>query len=93
MYIFYRDRPKDFNPKDFIIENQKDVTLGRLPGKINGQQFIIQDCEVYSVHVEYRTITPPARRLHNNVTLGRLPGKINGQQFIIQDCEVYSVHV
>lgn len=43
----YRDRADRPDPKDFTIADIKDETAGRLPGKINGQQFIIRDCQVY----------------------------------------------
>ncbi|KAK3101591.1 hypothetical protein FSP39_004691 [Pinctada imbricata] len=45
------DRPRNFDPKDFIIEDQKDVTVGRVPGKVNGQQFVIQNCENCNIYI------------------------------------------
>ncbi|XP_022657960.1 protein XRP2-like isoform X2 [Varroa destructor] len=33
------------NPKDFTVEQKKNETVIRKPGTINGQQFIIQDCQ------------------------------------------------
>lgn len=42
-----KDRP---DPKDFTIAELKGETVGRLPGTVNGQQFIInncQDCNIY----------------------------------------------
>ena len=42
----YRDVRKKVDPKDYTIEDIKGETVGRLPGTVNGMQFIIQNCEV-----------------------------------------------
>lgn len=44
--IIYRDKRREINVKDYMIENQSDSTLGRVPGQVNGQQFVIQNCKV-----------------------------------------------
>ena len=44
--LCYRDKRERVDPKDFTIENLKGETVGRVPGTVNGQQFIIQNCEV-----------------------------------------------
>ncbi|KAK3726970.1 hypothetical protein QZH41_014713, partial [Actinostola sp. cb2023] len=44
-----QDRP---DPKDFTIADLKDQTSGRLPGKVNGQQFIIRDCQYWEAIAE-----------------------------------------
>ena len=36
----------NIDPKDFTIEQLKDELVVRKPGTINGQQFIVQDCQV-----------------------------------------------
>ncbi len=41
-----KDRP---DPKDFTIEKRNGETVGRIPGKVDGQQFILNQCEVRSV--------------------------------------------
>ena len=45
-FFCFRDKRERVDPKDITIENLKDDTAGRLPGTLNGQQFIIQNCEV-----------------------------------------------
>ena len=42
----FRDRPDRPDPADFTIENEEGSTKGRLPGKIDGQQFMIRNCKV-----------------------------------------------
>eukprot|EP00128_Syssomonas_multiformis_P017073 Colp12_sorted_trinity150504_noHs@34636 len=37
-----RDRP---DPKDYMFSKLKGQTVGKLPGKINGLNFVIEDCE------------------------------------------------
>uniref|UniRef100_A0A8C9FP23 Protein XRP2 n=1 Tax=Pavo cristatus TaxID=9049 RepID=A0A8C9FP23_PAVCR len=39
------------DPKDYTFSGLKDETVGRLPGKVAGQQFVIQDCENCSIYV------------------------------------------
>ncbi|XP_070565098.1 LOW QUALITY PROTEIN: protein XRP2-like [Ptychodera flava] len=43
-----KDRP---DPKDFTIENLKGETVGRVPGTINGQQFILNNCEDCNIYI------------------------------------------
>ncbi|OPL20514.1 hypothetical protein AM593_06874, partial [Mytilus galloprovincialis] len=37
--------------EDYIIKDQKDATLGRVPGTVNGQQFLVQNCENCNIYV------------------------------------------
>ncbi|XP_042178729.1 protein XRP2 isoform X3 [Oncorhynchus tshawytscha] len=39
------------DPKDFMLTGLKNATVGRLPGKLNGQQFVIQDCDNCKIFV------------------------------------------
>lgn len=39
------------DPKDYMLTGLRDVTVGRLPGKLNGQQFVIQECENCDIYV------------------------------------------
>nr|XP_013805599.1 PREDICTED: protein XRP2 [Apteryx mantelli mantelli] len=39
------------DPKDYTFSGLKGETVGRLPGKVAGQQFVIQDCENCSVYI------------------------------------------
>lgn len=43
-------RPK-INADDFMIQNRNGETVGRLPGTVNGQQFIIQNCKDCNIYV------------------------------------------
>jgi len=45
------DRKEKIDPKDFTIENLENGESGRLPGKVNGQQFIIQNCKHSNIYV------------------------------------------
>ncbi|XP_061834520.1 protein XRP2 [Nerophis lumbriciformis] len=45
------DKRDKVDPKDYMLTGLKDVTAGRLPGKLNGQQFVIQDCENCDIFV------------------------------------------
>ncbi|KAM8874926.1 protein XRP2 [Spinachia spinachia] len=45
------DKREKVDPKDYMLTGLKDVTVGRLPGKLNGQQFVIQDCENCDIYV------------------------------------------
>ena len=42
----FRDKQGDVDASEYMFENQKSVTVGKMPGTINGQQFVIQNCEV-----------------------------------------------
>jgi hypothetical protein len=50
-----RDKRKEINIKDYMIENQSDSTLGRVPGQVSGQQFVIQNCKVahFSLNLDF----------------------------------------
>ncbi|XP_036833612.1 protein XRP2 [Oncorhynchus mykiss] len=45
------DKREKVDPKDFMLTGLKDATVGRLPGKLNGQQFVIQDCDNCKIFV------------------------------------------
>uniref|UniRef100_A0A914XK55 Uncharacterized protein n=1 Tax=Plectus sambesii TaxID=2011161 RepID=A0A914XK55_9BILA len=40
------DRRGDQDPKNYIFDGIENNTVGKLPGQIDGQQFIIQNCNV-----------------------------------------------
>ncbi len=49
IYIFFsreREDRKAIKKEDFILDKLKDQTICRLPGSVNGQQFIVQNCDV-----------------------------------------------
>jgi len=41
-----RDKRAKVDPKDYMVDGQNGATFYKLPGTINGQQFIIANCEV-----------------------------------------------
>ncbi|CAF0961872.1 unnamed protein product [Didymodactylos carnosus] len=45
------DQRKVLNKSDYILDKLKDQTVFRLPGTVNGQQFIIQNCENCTIYV------------------------------------------
>ncbi|XP_054020768.1 protein XRP2 [Dryobates pubescens] len=45
------DQRAKIDPKDYTFSGLKDETVGRLPGKVAGQQFVIQDCENCSIYI------------------------------------------
>ncbi|XP_048855373.1 protein XRP2 [Brienomyrus brachyistius] len=45
------DKRDKVDPKDYMLVGVKDSTVGRLPGTLNGQQFVIQDCENCNIFV------------------------------------------
>ncbi|KAK2189898.1 hypothetical protein NP493_94g02029 [Ridgeia piscesae] len=46
-----RDKRDKVDPKDFTIKNLNGETVGRVPGTVNGQQFIIQNCQDCNIFV------------------------------------------
>lgn len=44
-------RREGLRKEDYIIKDQKDATLGRVPGTVNGQQFLVQNCENCNIYV------------------------------------------
>ncbi|XP_002154780.1 protein XRP2 [Hydra vulgaris] len=49
--VFSWDRADRPDPKDFTIANINDSVCGRLPGTVNGQQFVIQKCTNSSIYI------------------------------------------
>ncbi|XP_060625819.1 protein XRP2 [Anolis sagrei] len=45
------DQRAKIDPKDYMFSGLKDETVGRLPGKVAGQQFVIQDCENCNIYI------------------------------------------
>jgi len=46
LHLVCRDKRAKVDPKDYMIDGENGETFYKLPGSINGQQFIIQNCEV-----------------------------------------------
>ncbi|KAM4818781.1 protein XRP2 isoform 1-T2 [Thomomys bottae] len=45
------DHREKVDLKDYMFSGLKDETVGRLPGKVAGQQFLIQDCENCNIYI------------------------------------------
>ena len=43
--VYSWDKQEDVDASEYMFENQKNVIEAKMPGKINGQQFVIQNCE------------------------------------------------
>lgn len=71
------------DPKDFMLTGLKNETVGRLPGKLNGQQFVIQDCENCNIYVfdHSATIT-----IDDCVNCRIMLGPVKGSVFF-RDCK------
>lgn len=44
-------RAKEIDVKDYMLVGLKDQTVGRLPGKVAGEQFVIEDCENCNIYI------------------------------------------
>ncbi|KAJ8399608.1 hypothetical protein AAFF_G00410190 [Aldrovandia affinis] len=98
------DKRDKVDPKDFMLTGLKDATVGRLPGKLNGQQFVIQDCENCSIYILDNSATVTIDDCVNcRVVLGPVKGSVffrdckdmkcvvACQQFRTRDCKKMEV--
>lgn len=71
------------DPKDYTFSGLKGEVVGRLPGKVAGQQFVIQDCENCSIYIfdHSATIT-----IDDCVNCQLFLGPIKGSVFF-RDCK------
>lgn len=92
------------DPKDYMLTGLKDVTVGRLPGKLNGQQFVIQECENCNIYVFDHSATITIDDCVNcRIVLGPVKGSVffrdckdikcvvACQQFRTRDCKKMDV--
>uniref|UniRef100_A0A8C2J7V4 Protein XRP2 n=1 Tax=Cyprinus carpio TaxID=7962 RepID=A0A8C2J7V4_CYPCA len=77
------DKREKVDPKDFMLTGLKNETVGRLPGTLNGQQFVIQDCENCNIYVfdHSATIT-----IDDCVNCRIMLGPVKGSVFF-RDCK------
>ncbi|XP_022086906.1 protein XRP2-like [Acanthaster planci] len=96
-----KDRP---DPKDFTLENLSGETVGRVPGKVNGQQFLIKNCQNCHIYVFDHSATITVDKcLDCTIFLGPIKGSvflrnctsckcvIACQQFRSRDCKAIDV--
>lgn len=92
------------DPKDYMLTGLKDATVGRLPGKLNGQQFVIQECENCNIFVFDHSATITIDDCINcRIVLGPVKGSVffrdckdikcvvACQQFRTRDCKKMDV--
>uniref|UniRef100_T1IP16 Protein XRP2 n=1 Tax=Strigamia maritima TaxID=126957 RepID=T1IP16_STRMM len=100
------DERAKINPAEFTIDKLKDTTTGRLPGTVNGQQFVISNCEDCNIyifdHCNMVTIDDCCR---SNILIGAVKGSIfirncseckfvlACQQFRVRDCQKIDVYL
>lgn len=97
------DRP---DPKDFTIADKTGGIFGRLPGKINGQQFIIENCKDTTIYLFDFSATITIERCENcNIFIGPSKGSvfirnsnnclfyIACQQFRTRDCRKLELYL
>ncbi|NXD64751.1 XRP2 protein, partial [Eolophus roseicapillus] len=71
------------DPKDYTFSGLKDETVGRLPGKVAGQQFIIQDCENCKIYIFDNSATITVDDCVNcQIFLGPIKGSV-----FFRDCK------
>ncbi|XP_075901415.1 protein XRP2 [Nelusetta ayraudi] len=98
------DKREKVDPKDYMLNGLKDVTVGRLPGKLNGQQFVIQECENCNIYVFDHSATITIDDCVNcRIVLGPVKGSVffrdckdikcvvACQQFRTRDCKKMDV--
>lgn len=98
------DQREKVDLKDYMFSGLKDVTVGRLPGKVAGQQFLIQDCENCNIYIFDHSATVTIDDCTNCVIfLGPVKGSVffrncrdckcalACQQFRVRDCRKLEV--
>ena len=50
-FVFCRDKRPRLDIKNYMYDGLKDQTVGKLPGAIDGQQFIVQNCQVHVLQI------------------------------------------
>ncbi|XP_038052962.1 protein XRP2-like isoform X2 [Patiria miniata] len=96
-----KDRP---DPKDFKLEDLNGETVGRVPGKVNGQQFVIKNCQNCNIYIFDHSATITVDKcLDCKIFLGPIKGSvflrnctsckcvIACQQFRSRDCKSIDV--
>uniref|UniRef100_A0A8C9TQY3 Protein XRP2 n=1 Tax=Scleropages formosus TaxID=113540 RepID=A0A8C9TQY3_SCLFO len=98
------DKREKVDPKDYMLTGIKDATVGRLPGKLNGQQFVIQDCENCNIYVfDHSAAVTVDDCINCRIMLGPVKGSVffrdckdikcvvACQQFRTRDCKKMDV--
>ncbi|XP_077978163.1 protein XRP2-like [Glandiceps talaboti] len=102
--VFSWDREDRPDPKDFMLENLKGETVGRVPGTIKGQQFILNNCEDCDIYIYDHSATITVDDCINcRIFLAPIKGSVYFrdcrdckcvvacQQFRTRDCKKFEV--
>ncbi|XP_015667769.1 protein XRP2 [Protobothrops mucrosquamatus] len=77
------DQRAKIDPKDYMFSGLKNETVGRLPGKVAGQQFVIQDCENCNIYIFDHSATITVDDCTNcQIFLGPVKGSV-----FLRDCK------
>ncbi|XP_023679679.1 protein XRP2-like [Paramormyrops kingsleyae] len=100
------DTLEKVDPKDYTLTGMKDGTIGRFPGKVNGQQFVIQNCENCNIYIFDHSASINIEECVNcRIVLGPVKGCVSFhgcqdikcvvacQQFRAQDCKKMDVFI
>ncbi|KAJ3598838.1 hypothetical protein NHX12_032802 [Muraenolepis orangiensis] len=100
------DTREKVDPKDYMLSGLKDTAVGRLPGTLNGQQLVIQDCENCDIFVfDHSAAITVDDCVNCRVFLGPVKGSVffrdcrdvrcavACQQFRTRDCKKMEVHL
>ncbi|XP_045716429.1 protein XRP2 [Phyllostomus hastatus] len=98
------DQREKVDPKDYMFSGLKSETVGRLPGTVAGQQFLIQDCENCNIYIFDHSATITIDDCTNCIIfLGPVKGSVffrncrdckcalACQQFRVRDCRKLEV--
>ncbi|XP_078078575.1 protein XRP2 [Mustelus asterias] len=98
------DQREKVDIKDYMLVQLKDQTVGRLPGKVAGEQFIIQECENCNIYIFDHSATITIDDCTNcRIFLGPIKGSVffrdcsdckcvvACQQFRTRDCKKMDV--
>ena len=104
--VFSWDRQDQLDPKDYTISDKTGGVYGRLPGKINGQQFIIENCKDVCIYLfDYSATVTIDKCVNCNIFIGPSKGSvfirnstdcvcyIACQQFRTRECHKLEVYL
>lgn len=86
----WEQKRTEIDPKDYVADNLKGQTVGRVPGTVNGEQFIIQNCEDSNIYIfdHLNTVTVDDC-LNCNIILGPTKGSVFLRN--CKDCRIAAV--
>ncbi|XP_033124239.1 protein XRP2-like [Anneissia japonica] len=80
---FSWDKRKSVDPNDFIIDKRNGETIVKLPGTVDGQQFMIMNCESSNIYIFNHLNTITVDKCTNcKIFLGPVKGSV-----FLRNCE------